>query len=452
MARTPRKEKKETEQGAEPQKTPGQTNWWQTTPVILSAIAGMMTALGGLLVALNQTGYLGNSNKTIERQAALNPPLFPTGTPDNSVLPSKDEMELRRALAEQTAHWVERIFQTQAENGGIKGIPLDDETKTQSWATAQCLAAVMNSPVNLEPYVPRIKRAFAYIQSKRRTDPNAGWNLYDNDSIYTVTEINSWVTIAYIRSLAAKTPIWDDTEKEEILTRITNELEELKLRQDDSGGWRTIKETGKGFTRTYSSALALWAFLEAKRSPAVSRLIGTRYDENIRRGINWLIKNYVKDQGWTPNPNLTTRRRYEGLTAQTLFVLSRAETMPEFNYLEREPIYLNAEKAFIPDKKSIDRSIDDNSQVSDTDELWFSGTDYVNEATTFLWFPWTLAELTHLSNDKSLTPEERQQVISLRHKIVDARMTELETSIGGEAYSYAVAEYLLGASFYLEQS
>jgi hypothetical protein len=39
------------------------TSWWKTTPAILGAIGTFITAITGLLIALQQTGVLGAANK-----------------------------------------------------------------------------------------------------------------------------------------------------------------------------------------------------------------------------------------------------------------------------------------------------------------------------------------------------------------------------------------------------
>ena len=38
---------------------PAKTSWWHSTPVLLSAVAGLLTAVTGLVVGLHQAGVIG---------------------------------------------------------------------------------------------------------------------------------------------------------------------------------------------------------------------------------------------------------------------------------------------------------------------------------------------------------------------------------------------------------
>jgi hypothetical protein len=73
--------------------------WWQTVPGILTATAGIITAVVGLLVTLHQIGLLGNK----EKPAFLSPSSYndttkrseataPSATPAKTAEPSKTEL------------------------------------------------------------------------------------------------------------------------------------------------------------------------------------------------------------------------------------------------------------------------------------------------------------------------------------------------------------------------
>ena len=144
--------------------------------------------------------------------------------------PKRDEKELISILQKKTDEWVDYVFMAQAANGGIKTLMTNSEQETQVWTTAQCLTGVLSSRANLEKYVTKIRVAFNYINNMRCTAPAEGWGLYDGEAVYTLTEINSWVTLAHIKSLESKTNIWNEAERQEILGRIERDLAEIKLR------------------------------------------------------------------------------------------------------------------------------------------------------------------------------------------------------------------------------
>jgi hypothetical protein len=371
----------------------------------------------------------------------------PTPTPT----PMRAESEFVTILRRKGSEWVDRVFTAQAANGGIKESPSASEATTQVWTTAQCLMGILSTQIDLEKYVPKIKAAFNFIHNMRRIDPTEGWNLYGDKSIYTVTEINSWVTLAHIKSLESETRIWDDSERQEILNRIVRDLAEIKQRQDAAGGWKPIKDDDPNFTRTYSTVMALWSLIEARKSPVVYQQISNQYDESIRKGVNWLLRTYKEGQGWIQNPNRVGQvGRFDGLTAQTLFVLSRAETMEICAYIKNEQICKNAKKDFIKNKQFATWSIEkDNSSVPDPD-VRFPNTEFTAEGSTFLWFPWVLAELTQISVDKNMLPDERKAAAQLRLDILNSNAERLEHYVETANLMYLLGENLFCISFYVD--
>jgi class 3 adenylate cyclase len=360
------------------------------------------------------------------------------------------DSEFVTLLQRKAGSWIESIISAQAASGGFKSSPSGAETTVQTWTTAQCLTAILSAQKNLDGYLPKIKSAFEYIQKLRRTAPDEGWNLYGNQNIYTVTEINGWVTVAHVKSLESKTMIWNDAERQEVLNRIIRDLDELGRRQEATGGWRPIREEGADFTRTYSTVIALWSLVEARKSPVAFGRMGTRYDESIRGGINWLLRTYKTGQGWVQNPDRTGQQnRFDGLTAHALFVLSQAATLPEFAYLKNDQTYRDARKDFLNNKELSTRSIEkENSSIPDVD-VGFDNTEFMAEGSTFLWFPWTLLELTQLASDESLTAEEREAATRLRREILNNNFARLETYVESANLTYFTAENLFCVSQYL---
>ncbi len=364
--------------------------------------------------------------------------------------PLRPESEFTALLEKKTVAWAEGAFAAQIANGGLKSVTAGADTTTQVWTTAQAITGVLATQRSLDSYVPQIKAAFDFMEKLRRNKPSEGWNYYGNANPYTVTEVNSWVTLAHIKSLDSTTRIWTDDERHDILNRITRDLAELARRQDAGGGWRPIAKASPDFVRTYSTVVALWTLAEAAKSPPVRERVGPQYDEAMRRGVNWLLQNYKEGQGWVPNPQRTGQKdRFDGLTAQVLFVLSRAETIPDLAYLKNVQTYRTARKDFINNKELATKSIEtDNSSIPDSD-VHFVGSEFMGEGSTFLWFPWSLLELTQLSLDKGLSEEERGAAAELRLEILNTNAGRLEQYVETTNLTYLLAENLFCVTSYL---
>jgi class 3 adenylate cyclase len=371
-----------------------------------------------------------------------------------TVKPLRPETEFKTQLLKKTDTWIPDIFAAQAADGGMRAVISGATPTTQAWTTAQALVAALSTDPatqkHLDGYVPKIKSSFDYINKLRRTTPAEGWNFYGNSIPYTVTEINGWVTLAYIKSLDSKTPIWNETERPEILNRVVRDLAEMARRQDATGGWRPIRDGGPEFTRTYPTVIAMWSLVEARTSPSVRERIGNQYDERIRSGIGWLLQTYKEGQGWVQNPNRTGQKdRFDGLTAHTLFVLSLVETLPDCAYLKNDQTYRTAKRDFLNNTPLAQRSIEkDNSHIPDAD-VGFSPSEFMTEGSTFLWFPWTLLELTQLSADKNLTEDERKAAAQMRLEILNANADRLESYVETANLTYVLAENLFCVSQYV---
>jgi class 3 adenylate cyclase len=367
------------------------------------------------------------------------------------VQPVRAEAESVAVLGRKTDEWMKALFAAQGASGGLRSSPSGSEASAQVWTTAQGLTAILATQKNLDTYVPQLKRAFESMEKGRRTTPTEGWSYHANANPYTVTEINGWVTVAEIKSLDTPTKIWSDEERATMVKRVLRDLEETKRRQDKTtGGFRPIRDDGQGFTRTYSTVVALWSLLEARKSPAVSAALGTQSDGGIREGINWLLRTYKEGQGWVQNPNRSGRSdNYHGLTAHALFVLAEAATIPDFAYLKNDQIYRNARKDLINDKQLATLSIEkDNSHIPDAD-VSFEGTDFMAEGSTFLWFPWVLLELTELSSDASLSAAERASAVALRRNILNVNFERLDSYVESADLTYLFAENLFCVSQYV---
>ena len=64
---------------------PAKTSWWHSTPVVMSAIAGLLTAITGLIVGLHQAGVIGGGS---EKSPATATPAGPASTASPAAAPS----------------------------------------------------------------------------------------------------------------------------------------------------------------------------------------------------------------------------------------------------------------------------------------------------------------------------------------------------------------------------
>jgi class 3 adenylate cyclase len=230
----------------------------------------------------------------------------------SSAPPLKPESAFAGLLQQKVDAWTEGVFQAQAADGGMRAVTSGAQSRTQAWTTAQSMAAVFTTDKDLSPHVAQIRNSFEYIRKLRRTTPYEGWNLYGNNNPFTITEISGWVTIAHIRSLEAKTQVWSEKERGELLQQIVRDLDEMAHRQDPNGGFRPIAEQGPDFVRTYSTIISLWTLVEARQSAAVNQRIGSTHDDQMRRAISWLLQTYRAGQGWVQNPTRTGQKdRFE---------------------------------------------------------------------------------------------------------------------------------------------
>ena len=365
--------------------------------------------------------------------------------------PAKNESEFKTLLQRKADGWVQTVFSAQASNGGIKMSPSSSEATTQVWQTAQCLFAALSTKKDLGAVAPKLKEGLKYLEGLRRTTPAEGWNLYGNSNQFTITEIAGWVTLANIRSLDSTAHLWTDAERQEVSKRIIRDLDEINRRQDPDGGWRPIKQENSEYTRTYATVMALWSLIEAKSSPSLADKIGGKYDENIRRGINWLLRGYGPGQGWVPNPNRVGQRdHFEGLTAHALFILSRAERLSAFSFIKNDNVYRTARQDFIRNRQLANWSIDSNDSHMPDADLRFVGTEFLAEGSTFLWFPWSLVELSQLSNDQDLSDDERKAATQLRLDILNHNFDKLDKYVETANLMYVLGENLYCVSVYLD--
>jgi hypothetical protein len=366
-------------------------------------------------------------------------------------------LPLRRAIGLiPTEVWSKRIAESQAQNGGIFAKARDASFPTQVWTTAQALTGMIADQEDLDDKkIAVIKSGFDYMEKARRPGSNIpddydeGWGLFEGHK-RSVTEIAGWVTLAYISSLESEVRIWDADQRSTIRERVKRDLRLIVQRQGGDGGWRPIKEDGPNFTRTYSSAIALWSLIDARRSDFVRAEIPD-YDLIIGNGVKWLMQHYTfdkndgKDLGWVPNPNRGGQREpFDGMTAQVLFILSRLEDQTGFQWLKQDKDLLKYKTTFINKTDLVKHFVCSNDRIHDFDLSFANdkgGVDFVLEGSTLLWFPWSYAALTALSRDSALTRQEQAQASALRKQVLDSKVEDINKFVD-EEFMYVLAENL----------
>jgi hypothetical protein len=221
--------------------------------------------------------------------------------------------------------------------GGIKFANLGGSSDTQAWTTAQALYALLSSGVTTAGDLKHVRQAFEYLERVRIKSPMDGWGYLDG-APWGITEVSSWVALAYLASL--KTPNatlpWPQEQVADIIRIIERDLALIAGRQLTSGGWSPTRRVDNiNHSRTYSTIMALLALTEARQNELLPSTQGRAYDDKIKGGAQWLLTTYrMKPNGiggWWPNPNsAASQDDFVGLTAQALYILSRASVNFDF--------------------------------------------------------------------------------------------------------------------------
>jgi hypothetical protein len=372
---------------------------------------------------------------------------------------------LEPLLKTQVAQFANKIFAQQVDDpakGGFRFSQTGASTDAQAWTTAQSLAAVLVAEADISVHAQSIRNAFSYLERVRIKEPPAyaGWG-YQDSSEWGVTEIDSWVAIAYIYSLRSKivNAIWDRDTVAAVLERLRRDLSIIAAKQHNEGGWGPIYKTSNPrHMRTFSTVMAVWALVEARRSQLAFTKISDQYDQAIKDGAIWLLQVYQTNDraigGWWPNPMHKNQiDEFPGLTAQVLYVLSRATkvvpslgTDPQLQSAYRE--FLNSAvqgKSSFPDFSRF--SVGSNQRVHDSDR-YLEGLPLTVEQSTFLWFPWTVALTTELIADPLLTQTDRERAADVQ-RILLSRSNELVEFVRKDPVLYPTAEALFAIGIYL---
>lgn len=275
---------------------------------------------------------------------------------------------------------------------------------------------------------------------------NEGWGYFEHFS-WGVTEIAGWAAIAHVAALREGERIkLTPTEADEVRARLKEIIQLLRTHQSpDTGGFSAVSDRSReSYTRTYSTAMALWAMAEASSLQPSLFDPGEQIavDASMRSAVIWLAEK-VGPGGWKNAPLSPVHEApFLGLAAQTLCAILRT------------PIQVSqpAITKIAPLKKALlgqvslweTRPMEDNSRSHDSDRYLFP-TDRVIESSTFLWYPWCVRLMAALSDDPSLSPDERAVAKdALEH--LRARSEEFKTFANAQ-YNYVAAEGLIGLNW-----
>jgi hypothetical protein len=346
------------------------------------------------------------------------------------------------------------------DDGGFRFSQSGISTEVQVWTTAQCLTSLLQQDASvIKAAGPALRRAFDYIERSRLKSEGAGWS-YVKSMNFGVTEIDAWVALAYLYSLRADNAaiIWKPNEHRTVISQANAALDAIIARQHDDGGWSVIERTSNPrHIRTYSTIMALWALSEAEQNGEVIAGHETQYGEAVKLGAKWALGSFTTASGfsgWWPNPsNKNPVGEYPGLTAQTLFVLSKAKISHSF--IGADPRFKEAVDAFI--SLALDgndngrpltlRKLAPNETAHDSDR-YLEGRPETCEQSTFLWYPWTIAAAIALENDPLLRDYQQGQLRKISSELL-ARIEDVNNFVRNDSAIYPTAEVLLTTGYSL---
>jgi hypothetical protein len=340
--------------------------------------------------------------------------------------------------------WKGSILALQAPNGGFRTGP---GLEPQVWCTAQCLTALLTSPLDLKEEHDKIVRAFQFIENSRdaKTD---GWGLFEDSSV-AQTELAAWVCVANAQLLASTRSKLFADQVPDARRRINRDLASIARCQLPSprGARSPIWVPDKmvpELARTYSTTMALWALAEARDVSDTHEEIGSKYDVAIDEGVAWLLANFHPDVGLPAAPSIS-HDPFPGLTAQAIYVLRRIERVrPNLRNLGADSI---AKEIFL---KLVNTGEPFQSRdVMGGEVSNLRPTQYKLENSSFLRFPWFLLATSSLKNDDALSGADKKTATECFERL-KFRSGGLDTHLR-TAEAWEIAETLFCVSRALEQ-
>ncbi len=380
-----------------------------------------------------------------------------------SVKPRQAVAELLGVLSQRLVEW---LFESQdRKTGGIRAGFRQDGSRTQPWSTAQALVGVLQFPGVPSRFGDKIHHALAYLDRCRLPlghsaadlfpEREQGWALYEGEET-PVTEITSWVLLAYAYALRVLVAWPSDTRRRRAAC-LAAEVAALLSRQCVSskryptGGFCPTVTVCDRNQRTYSTVMALWALLEVL-SVVSDELPRRSFDEAlgaVQRGAAWLLRTRDSEYGWVPCPLGGFRARYPGLTAQVLFVLTLLRQCPlgltlPLGYVRALDDFCADAALFFPGWDYEDHDANRGINLGD---VVLDGTGYRLESSEFWWAPWSAALFGLLTRSDSPSCNRTQdQLNDLRDRVAVTTHRALSNP-GWRSPSSLIGETLYGLSW-----
>jgi hypothetical protein len=144
------------------------------------------------------------------------------------------------------------------------------------------------------------------------------------------------------------------------------------------------------------------------------------------------------------------------MTAQTLFVLSRAKMSHSF--IGADPKFKEAIEAFIhlalegneSGQSLISKKMAPNETAHDSDR-YLEGRTETAEQSTFLWYPWTIAASVALERDPILRDYQQMQLRKISSALL-ARIDDVNRFVRRDAAIYPTAEVLFASGYFVANS
>jgi len=286
----------------------------------------------------------------------------------------------------------------------------------------------------------RVKQAFSYLERQKQSD-GFEVGLGPDSKSFIRTESADWVAVAYLESLS-KPDTWSDSERPHAVAFVQDILQLIAAKQNrDTGGWSPVPYVAGTHDRTYATTMAVWALTEGMLSKDVPTETKQQLAPSLEAGISWLLKHYEQNLGWEENPRYALGKPFPGLTYQILFVLERAQLVPDHNS------FRNAE-ACRRIKKELRNTVH-HARIADLTSV---PTSYIMVGNYSCWadvlsFPWLLSALPKLIADPDVPSSDRSYLKQLLKDEL-GHVAELPSHMV-QVETWQLAEQLIGVSNFI---
>ena len=341
--------------------------------------------------------------------------------------------------------WMKEILrQYDRASGGFRVYGDVESSRTQVWASAQCLVGLLNHDTEQlrvaaaavghqddKAFEDIFVRAAEYME-------DAGWGLWRGQE--PVTAIGGWVTIAQTRIYALLSQLGaNDDFRATLKDRITRNIRRLVDKQAPNGAIVPLGDVVDDNGRTYSTICTLWAVVVAAEQAVLS--VDDTTIKCLQKAIDWLVSSR-REGRWVPQPSrkYARNRRFLGLDAMAIYAITLCRRV--FGAKLTVDNYEDIVGEFLSDRDLVTRTIDDSDALLDRDQH-VQGSNTLLEASSFLWFPWTLAAVSELAKDTALSEYLHEQALAVRDRRIIRLNRDMLSETGDEGV-YRLAEFLIG--------